>query len=104
MDEEFELILKTPRVTMERSYTSGDCYHCGNDEAWFMINDNLAELASGVEPKKPQRIIGMEQKAEDVQQAADVELYPDADHGTDSEPEPKPEPKPEPNTKKGKKK
>lgn len=76
MDEEFELILKTSRVTMERSYAVGDCYHCGNDEAWFMLNDNMAELVGDTQPQKPQRIIELEQKAE-------VKTDP----GVDSEPE-----------------
>ncbi len=76
MDEEFELILKTSRVTLERSYAVGDCYRCGNDEAWFMLNDNMAELVGDNQPQKPQRIIDMEQKAE-----------PKTDPGVDSEPQ-----------------
>ena len=87
MEEEFELILKTPRVTMARSYSVGDCYRCGNDEAWSMLNDNLAELVGDNQPQKPQRIIEMEQKAEAERKAAEVELYPESDHGEESEPE-----------------
>lgn len=102
MEEEFELKLKTSRVTLDRSYAHGDTYHCGNDEAWSMINDNLAELVGDNAPQKPQRIIDMEQQEAAEKQAAEVELYPDSDHGEEPEPEPKPETKPQP--KKGKKK
>ena len=63
MSEEFELKLKTSRVTADHSYATGDTYTCGNDEAWIMIDENQADLVGNKAPQKPQRIIDLEEKS-----------------------------------------
>ena len=64
----FKLKLLTSRVTVDQSFVAGDEYSCENDEAWFMIEDRLAELVSKKKPVKPLRLVDTEQADEETEE------------------------------------
>lgn len=67
----FKLKLLTSRVAIDQSFVAGDEYDCGNDEAWFMIEDGLAELVSKKKPAKPERVIAAEKAKQEAEESQD---------------------------------
>ncbi|MBN8431813.1 hypothetical protein JF535_13225 [Microbulbifer salipaludis] len=69
MSAKFKLVLLTSLVTALDSFAAGDDYEAGNDEAWQMIHDGIAELKNPKgknkqePPQKPARIAKAEAEA-----------------------------------------
>lgn len=69
----FKIKLKTPRVTLEQSFAVGEEIEVGNDEAYFMIADDLGELVGKKRPDKPTRLIEEEKAAVEAAKVAEAE-------------------------------
>ncbi|WP_299582079.1 hypothetical protein [uncultured Microbulbifer sp.] len=77
MSAKFKLILLTSMVTVSESYVPGDEIEVGNDEAWQLLNEGLAEPKKKNQkaPQKPQRVLEAEARAEtEKQRQAEIQL------------------------------
>ena len=73
----FKVRLKTSRVSATASAVAGDVISVENDEAWSLIDQDLAELVGKKSPAKPARIVAEEKAAiEAAEKQAAFKLSP----------------------------
>ncbi|MEW5248910.1 hypothetical protein [Microbulbifer discodermiae] len=77
MSGKFKLVLLTSMVTTTQSLAPGEEIEVGNDEAWSLLHDGLAELKGKKKPTKPAHIAKAEaEAAAEEERQAEMTLSP----------------------------